>query len=176
MIMIYPILWILKNERQPKKAASALERFVFEPFHKYIGNKGKTPLLCLYIPLEALFNILMYIEGEIDAIDDSLIPWALEEGNLTFSSSIDNAMANFGRCGSSIGAEVCLLLSKFTRDQDSRRKLIEKGWGLVEKALELAEKCGRHQTCYFETKPVYDAIFERYQTYQTETNLSIDES
>lgn len=158
MIMIYPILWILKNERLPKKAASALERFIFEPFRLHFGDKGKTFSLVLFKPLNALFNILMYIEGELKAIDENLIPWALEEESCYISTSVDNSMSNFGRCGSSIGAEVCLLLSKHTKDQDIRKQLVEKGWKLAQIAMKTANHCGTHQTTYFETKPVYDEL------------------
>merc|ERR1712051_203146 len=101
MIMIYPVLWILKNENLPEKAALALEEYVFAPFQKYFGEEGKTFSLVLFKPLKALFTILMYMKVESKSFDKSLIKWALEEQSLIISSTVDNSMANFARCGSS---------------------------------------------------------------------------
>ena len=159
MIMIYPILWILQSEKMPQRALLALEQFVFEPFGLYFGEKGKSPLLVLYKPLKALFSNLMFMLGEIDSFDDDLIAWACQPDTLNFVNAIDNAMANYGRCGSSIGAEVCLLLSKHTHGQNTfRKQLIEKGWVLAQKAMKTATKIGLNQTCYFMTKDVYDEL------------------
>ncbi len=157
MIMMYPILWILKNEKMSGRALTAMEKFVFEPFRQHFGDKGKTPLLPLYKPLKELFTIAMYLDGALEGIEDSMISWALEsDAPLVLSGSFDLAMANFGRCGSSIAAEICLHIAKYTDDAAIRKQLMVKGWKYCQTALETAEKCGRHQTTYFETKPVYD--------------------
>jgi len=157
MIMMYPLLWILKNEKMAEKAVTAMEEFVFEPFRQHFGNKGKTPLLPLYKPIKALFTIAMYLEGQVEVIDESMISWALEPASpISVSKNFDTAMANFGRCGSSIGAEICLHLSKYTKSEDTRKELMAKGWKLCQTAMETANKCGSHQTTYFETKPIYD--------------------
>ncbi len=158
MVMIYPILWILKEEKRPKEAVSALEGFVFKPFDEHFGTKGKTFSLVLFKPLKALFTILMYMQGIIKKVEDSIMSWALEKDSMVISSSVDNSFANFARCGSSVCAEVCLLLSKYTTDGDVKKQLIEKGWGLAQIAMKTAEKCGSHQTAYFQTKPVYDEL------------------
>lgn len=161
IIMIYPILWILKNERMPQRAASSLDTFVFKPFDKYFGDKGKTFCLELYKPLHALFHILIVMEGQQDTaveVDPSLIPWALESKSLFISKSLDNGMANFGRCGNSIGAEICLLLSKLTTDEETKKKLVSKGWELAKIAIKTATEIGENQTVYLETKPVYDEL------------------
>ena len=157
MIMLYPILWIWKNERMPKKALCTLEQYVFEPFRIYFGDEGRTPLLCLFKPLTALFSILMFIEGAVEELDKTLISWALEN-NLSFSSSIDNAMSNFGQCGSAITAEICLLLSKHTDDQDDRKRLTEKGWELAQVTMEVVIKYGTNQTSYIQSKPIHDEL------------------
>lgn len=160
MILLYPILWVWKNERMPKKALSTLEQYVFEPFRMYFGAEGKTICLCLYKPLEVLFSILMYIEGEVEELDETLLSWALE-ADLSFSISMDNAMSNFALCCSTITAEICLLLSKHTNnDQVVRKRLIEKGWPLAQVAMETATKYGTHQSSYIMTKPIYDEIFQ----------------
>mmetsp|Transcript_20356 Transcript_20356/g.23384 ORF Transcript_20356/g.23384 Transcript_20356/m.23384 type:complete len:1580 (-) Transcript_20356:160-4899(-) len=158
MMMIYPVLWILKNERLPQRAASALEQFVFKPFHLHFGDGGKTFSLVMFAPLRTLFSILMYIEGDLESLDKTLIPLALEVDSLTISTTVDNSFANFARCGSSIGAEVCLLLSNYTDDNNIKKQLIEKGWKLVQIAMQTANKCGSHQTAYIETKPVHDKL------------------
>ena len=158
MIMIYPLIWILKNEILPKKAALILERFVFEPFRLHFGTEGKTFSLVMFKPLKALFDILIYLEGDVDVLDETLIPYALEDDSLIISTTVDNSFANFARCGSSIGAEVCLLLSDQTNHLCIRKRLIKKGWKLAEKAMKTATTCGDHQTTYKETQPVYDKL------------------
>ena len=158
MIMIYPVLWILKHENMYQNVASSLERYVFEPFCLYFGEDGKTFSLPLFKPLRALFHVLMFMNGEIDSFDESWIQFALDPNSLSFSTVVDNSMANFGRCGSSIGAEMCLLLSRQTDDPKISRQLVEKGWKLVQVAMKTATNCGAHQTTYFETKPVYDEL------------------
>ncbi len=159
MIMIYPTLWILKNEKMPRRALSALEKFVFEPFDNYFGDKGKTFSLVMFKPLRVLFEILIYLEGDqIQPIDDDYYTYALKPNSLEITPVVNNSMANFARCGSSIGAEICLLLSKSTKKKTQAEKLIERGWELAQKAMEIAETCGNHQTTYYETKPVYDEI------------------
>ena len=85
MIMIYPILWILKNEGMPKKALFALEKFVFQPFKEHFGDQGKTPLLVLYKPLKVLFTLAMYKQGEEKALDQSFFSWSLEPDSLVIS-------------------------------------------------------------------------------------------
>jgi tetratricopeptide (TPR) repeat protein len=159
LIMIYPTLWIFKNQNMPERSLSALKKFVFEPRHEIWGDKGKTPCLCMFQPLEILFSMLMHERGELDTIDFNYIPWALEEDTFRDLKSIDNSMAGFSRCASSVGAEVCLLLSKHTADdQTARNQLVLKGWNLIQVAMATAQKCGNHQTTYFETKPVYDEL------------------
>lgn len=158
MIMIYPVLWILKNEKMYGKALSTLERYVFEPFNEHFGKDGKTFSLPMFEPLKALFSILMYMEGEVESLDDTLIERALEPDSLFINAAVDNSMANFARSGSSISAEVCLLLSRLTSDDSVSKQLIEKGWKLAQIAMKLANSCGDHQTTYIETKPVYDEL------------------
>ena len=156
--MIYPILWILKNEKMSQKAASTLKHFVFEPFHKYFGVQGKTFTLELFKPLEALFGVLLFVEGDTKEMDHKLISWALQPHSLFISKGVDNAMANIGRCGSSVCAELCLLLSKLTEDRYIVKQLVEKGLKLAQIATKTANRCGIHQTTYFETKPVYEEL------------------
>lgn len=159
MIMIYPLIWILKSEKQYGKALAMLERFVFEPFDLHFGKDGRTFTTDLFKPLKALFNTLMFMEGEAELVQDNLIQWALDPLPFTFSTTVDNSMASFARCGSSIGAEVCLLLSKIEEDDLKIKKmLIENGWKLAQTAMETAISCGTHQTCYFEILPVYEEL------------------
>lgn len=165
MIMIYPILWILQSEKMPKRALLALEQYVFEPFRLYFGDKGKTPLMVIYKPLKVLFSIQMFTMGELESFDDSLIQWASQPDTLNFVNAIDNAMANYGRCASSIGAEVCLFLSKLTNDQNTfEKQLIEKGWMLAQKAMKTAMNCGVNQTTYFMTKSVHDELSSLFES------------
>jgi len=158
VVMIYPTLWILKEEKLPRKALLALDRFVFRPFDQHFGTKGKTFSLALFQPLKALFTALMYKQGMEKKIDDSIMSWALKDDSMIIGSNVDNSFANFGRCGSSVCAEVCLLLSEYTTDGDAKKQLIDKGWALAQSAMVTAEKCGRHQTTYFQTKPTYDKL------------------
>lgn len=160
MVMIYPTLWILKNENLFEKALVALEHFVFEPFEVHFGKDGKTPLLVLFKPLKVLFSILMFMDGTLDSLDETFITWSLEPDSLKFTNIVDTSMAAFARCGSSMGAEICLLLSKYTKNKDESvsKQLIEKGWKLAQIAMETANKCGANQTTYYETKPVYDEL------------------
>jgi tetratricopeptide (TPR) repeat protein len=158
MIMIYPLIWILKSAKEYRKVLSMLERFVFEPFDEYFGKDGRTFTTDLFKPLKALFNTLLFMEGEAELVEDNLKQWALDPLPFTFSTTLDNSMASFARCGSSIGAEVCLLLSKIEDDLEIKKMLIENGWKLAQTAMETAQSCGIHQTCYFEITPVYEEL------------------
>ncbi len=167
MIMIYPTLWVLKNQNMPERALDALEKFVFKPFDIYFGDKGKTFSLVMFKPLSTLFNILIYLKEEDKPLDKNYITYALQPNSLEITKVVNNSMANFARCGTSIGAEICLLLCKEVKDETISRQLIRKGWGLAEKAMEVAQSCGEHQTTYFETKPVYDELSLLVQNLQT---------
>ena len=164
MIMIYPALWVFKNENMPKRALNALERFVFDPFDRYFGEKGKTFSLVMFKPLKVLFTILIFNQGDGEPIDESYTTWALQPNSLEIPPAVNNSMANFARCGSSIGAEVCLLLSELTQDKSVSTQLLNKGWGLIQTAMEIAQKCGDHQTTYIEAKVVFDKISNLRQT------------
>lgn len=160
MIMIYPSIWILKNERMFKKVASYLEIYVFEPFKEHFGEDGKTFTLPLFKPLKTLFSALMFENGDTDKLDDRLIPLALEPDSFEISNSVDNSMASFGCSGSAICAEACLILSKHTDDQEIVKQLVTKGWNLVQKAIKASKNCGKHQTAYIDCKPVHDEILQ----------------
>lgn len=159
VIMIYPLLWIMKNEKMSKKAANAFKKFVTDPFYLHFGNDGKTATLPFFKPIKVLFTISMFLEGDLDHLDEKeLITWALEENSLRISKNLNNAMVGYGRCGASIGSEICLHLSKQTDDQGTKEKLLKKGWTLVNEAMET--DCGEHQTAFIDTKPIYDELCE----------------
>ena len=158
VILIYPLLWIMKNEKMSKKAADSFEKFVTDPFYLHYGNDGKTATLPFFKPIKVLFTISMFLEGDLDQLDKELITWALEEKSLRIAKTLNNAMVGYGRCGASIGSEICLLLSKQTDDQGAREKLVKKGWNLVKEAMDT--DCGEHQTAFIDTKPIYDELYE----------------
>ena len=156
--ILYPVLLILNNESLSKRAASVLERFVCEPFRLYSNEKENTFLIALLDPLKLLLSIRMYMQGELQKLDSDLISWALKADSLMCPILVDKLLAHYGRCVSSIGAEICLLLFKHTEDQSDRKHLVEKGWKLAQTSMKTAIKCGSHQTIYFETKPIYDEL------------------
>ncbi len=167
LLLIYPILWILKEERMSKKASLVLEEFVLEPSQRYSGGLARLIssqsflLASVYKPLGVLFNILMYLEGEVKSLDGDLLLWALDPDSFKFTESVDETLATNGRCASSVGAEICLLLVQNHHNLDKKKKkfLVEKGWGMAQKALKRAREFGYYETPYLQTKPVYDQLY-----------------
>jgi len=160
MIMIYPIFWIFKEEGMSKEAAAILEKFVIKPFREHFGEDGKTFCLIIYKPLQILFELSMYEEKTIDKIDDisHMIQW-FQDDKMEFPNAVvDGSMSSFGRCGTSVCAECCLLLSNHTEDEELRNELIEKAWKLAKIAMEAANNRGCHQTSYIQSKSVHDRI------------------
>lgn len=159
-IMMFPLLWILKNERMSKKAANAFDKYVIDPFYLHYGKNGKTFTLSLFKPIKVLLSISMFLEGHIKKLDANFFSWALEETSFPLNYSFNKSAASFGRCGASIGSEICLILSKQTDDVDMKIQLVRRGWDLVQEAMKIAVVCGEHQTAYIDTKPIYDELNE----------------
>eukprot|EP00551_Chaetoceros_affinis_P009847 CAMPEP_0203685194 /NCGR_PEP_ID=MMETSP0090-20130426/48420_1 /ASSEMBLY_ACC=CAM_ASM_001088 /TAXON_ID=426623 /ORGANISM="Chaetoceros affinis, Strain CCMP159" /LENGTH=1325 /DNA_ID=CAMNT_0050554381 /DNA_START=512 /DNA_END=4489 /DNA_ORIENTATION=- len=166
LLLIYPILWMLRNLRMSKQASSVLDEFVFHPIRRNSGGVARlmsafsSRLTPVHEPLRVLFDIMMYVEGETEVIDEGFLLWALESNSLRFTESIDETLSKYGRCASSVGAEICLLLVQNHWHLDKRKKklLVEKGCELADKALKRARKIGYYETPYLETKPVYDQL------------------
>jgi hypothetical protein len=155
-VMLYAVVWIMKDNRQVKQASMIWNRYVVEPFRRYFGEDGSTPCLPAFVPMEHVFNLTMYMEGAIDTYNEKAFEWALDESSLEVSPGIDVAMGNFARTVTSINAEVCLRLAKITNDERKKKILLQHG---VSQA-KIAKERSKLSHALAQLEPVYDEIIK----------------
>jgi hypothetical protein len=134
--MIYPLLWILKNDNRALEARDYFVRFVMDPFEEYFGDGRSTFCLPVFEPIMMVLTLAG--SREVDGVAGYL-EWALNEDNLRFGTVINGTLGSYGRCADSISAEICLLLAERTPTYKDQRFLIQTGISVVNEATSLAE-------------------------------------
>ena len=126
--MIYPLLWILKDNKRSSEARDHFMRFVIEPYEEYIGEGGSTLCFPVFAPIMMLLNLVL--DGDSKIVSQSM-EWALVEKNLRFGAFLNRTLGKYGRCADSISAEICLVLSQRTVDRNSQHYLIQTSLGIA---------------------------------------------
>ncbi len=160
IVTIYPAIWILKDNGRAEKAREIFLIYVKEPFKEHFGEDGTTPFLPAFKGLEALLDLVLYMEGKEDSFDQGYFDWALDMKNIEMKKAFDSSIGNFGRNSSSTNAEICLRLSKLTDDAEKKKKLVENGLKVAEQALSRCDGSDgpKLMTTYLQIKPVYDEL------------------
>lgn len=160
VVLLYPILWIWKDNKLAAEALSAFRKFILIAFHENFGEGATTPALAFFKPIEMLLDI--YINDLSKEIIQEYVAWLRENDTFTWvPGTINKSMLRFGRCANSIFAEIFLLLSERCDDEELRSEFIIEGLEHACIGLERAEgKNGspKHQSAYDQVKPVYDQL------------------
>lgn len=134
--MIYPLLWILKDDNRALEARDYFVRFVMEPFDEYFGDGRSTFCLPVFEPI--MMVLALAGSREVDGVAGYL-KWALNEENLRFGTVINSTLGAYGRCADSISAEICLLLAERTQNYDDQGYLIRTGIAIVNETRYLSK-------------------------------------
>ena len=163
MVILYPFLWILKDNGQAKLSLNLFIEFVKSPFDEFYGKDGSTPFLPSFKPIEVLLNTALFMENEYDYLEQSYFDWAMDIEKLKVHVKLDCACANFGRGIMSISAEACLKLAKLVGDPEKRTKMLQNGVILAELTKKGCDGSDGKPVNHFACKqiqPVLDEIHE----------------
>ena len=74
MLMIYSLIWPMKNRGEADRLRINLETFVIEPFYKFYGEGASTFCLPLYKLMQTLKDIIQF---SIMITNTPTVSWAL---------------------------------------------------------------------------------------------------
>jgi len=134
--MIYPLLWILKDNGYPLEARDHFIHFVVDAFDEHFGEGRSTASLALFDPIMMVLDLARKVPVEGF---DQYVEWALTEENLRFGFMMNCSLGNLGRCADCISAEICLLLAEQVESSTTKRQLLRSGLDLTNELLSLAE-------------------------------------
>lgn len=177
MCILYPIIWVLRMNKQYTRVHDLLFKYAFEPFDQYYGKDGFTPMKPTFKGLKVLLDIDLYLEGNIDKIDDEYYTWAMDMKNLVIKDQFEASCANFGRGPMTTHAEICLKLSSLESNVQKRRILLRNASQLACRSMEVVEgKDGgdRLYSAYCEIKPIYDKLKDLTDTDEHDAGLQKD--
>jgi tetratricopeptide (TPR) repeat protein len=139
MMMMYPVIWTLKENDFVTEAREHFTRIVVAAFDKYYGDGRSTFFLPLYDPILMLLDL-----AEGDKVNPEshgeYIEWALDEKNLRFGIVLNRSTGNLGRCADTITAEICYLLALQLDDGEDKRALVLSGLDIAMEMVSLREK------------------------------------
>jgi tetratricopeptide (TPR) repeat protein len=137
-LIVYPILWVLKDCGYPGEARNHFDHFVVTPFQTHYGEGASTSCLPIYDPILVLLDLAA---GDVDnEAFQAYLDWAADGNNLKFGSVMNNAMGHYGRCPDSISAEICLLLAQRMQPGEDKLHLIQAGLDVILEVVTLTQK------------------------------------
>lgn len=151
-VMLFPIIWVLKDNGMALRAKDSFETHVVNAFQEYFGDGAFTFFLPLYDPIVMLMDLYGNQDDEVEDFEVYL-SWGLCEDKLRFGEQLNNVMINFGRNMDSISAEICLLLAKRVNCASKKKKLIKAGLALGEEAVEMSRRL-KSYPCLRRTLPI----------------------
>lgn len=140
-MLVYPLLFVLKDAGFAGEAKQVFERVVIQPY----GNtcsRAKYPFLQKTIePLTMLLNLTSKQVSETDIEDIS--QWASDATHLMLGEEVNLCLGRMGRCGDSLSAELCLhLASRLPTTSDTRRTLVAYGSLVISNAITFNRRYG----------------------------------
>ena len=162
-VMVFPIIWILKDNGMVERSRKILEKFVQKPFDEYFGEDGSTPFLPAFKPFKILLEIASVMQGEMESFEDEYLDWAVDLTNMKMNSHTDAGVGFFGRGPMSASAETCLRLSKLTKDPKKKKKYLENCSELAQLTMSGCDGTGGsaiNYTALAQIKPVFDELQE----------------
>jgi tetratricopeptide (TPR) repeat protein len=167
MMMMYPVLWTLKDNGFATEARKHFTRIVVDAFDKYYGDGRSTFCLPLYDPILMLLNLAG--GGKVTPESHGeFIEWALNEQNLRFGTVLNCSTGNFGRCADSITAEICYLLALRLDDGEEKRALVLSGLDIAMEMVSLAKK-----KRMIHARSEVETIYQRLSTLALELGIEI---
>jgi hypothetical protein len=147
-MIMYPIMWVLKENGFALEAREYFEEFVCEAYTEFYGEGKSTFFLPLYDPVLMLLDLSGNDDTDPETMEDYL-DWALDVDNLGFGTLINSKTGELGRTADSIAAEICNLLAQQVEDEDDRATLIENGIEIASEDLEFTKenKMGLAEQC-----------------------------
>jgi tetratricopeptide (TPR) repeat protein len=135
-LLIYPVLWILKDNNFALDARDHFIRWVVEPFDEYFGDGRSTFCLPVYDPIMMVLDLAG--NPEVENLADYL-DWATTDDNLRYGTVINCALGSYGHFADAISAEICLLLANLTQVHDEKCYLIGNALEVLDEVISLAE-------------------------------------
>ena len=146
-------------------------------FDQYYGKDAFTPMKPTFKGLKVLLDIDLYLEGNLDKIDDEYYTWAMDMKNLVLNDQVEASCANFGRGPMTTHAEFSLKLSSLENNVQKRRVLLRNAFQLTYRSMEVVEgKDGgdRLYSAFCEIKPIYDKLKDFVDTDEYNDELNKD--
>jgi hypothetical protein len=134
--MIYPLLWILKDNGYALEARDDFIAIVVDAFDEYFGGGRSTFFLPLYDPIMMLLDLAG--SQDVEQFDD-YVEWATIEDNLRYGTVMNCSVGNMGQCADTISAEICFLIAERLKDGKQKRQLIRSGIDIANEVLSLTE-------------------------------------
>lgn len=163
-MMLYPILWIMKDNGLVAQASSAFSKYVVEAFERYSLEGASTPGSSFFEPIKILLDLCVNVPFT-ETIERYAV-WIQDRKNfLLVPQFMNRIMVRCGRCADSIFAEICLLLSKRIDDEKVRGTLILIGLKFASTALEWCKGDDvslQLHSAYDQIKPVYEKLLIEY--------------
>lgn len=119
-LIVYPVLWALKECGFALEAREAFGHIVCEAYEEYYGEGRST----FYLPLYEPILMLLDLSGNPSIDDETLeeyLDWAQDIDNLGFGVLINSKTGELGKTADSISAEICYLLSQRLPESDPIR-------------------------------------------------------
>lgn len=135
-MMIYPLLWILKENGYAQQARDHFSRSVVDAFTEYFGEGRSTSFLPVFDPIMTVLDLASGLKG---SAFNSYVEWGLNDDNLRFGTVLNCSLGNLGRCADAISAEICLLVAHHMSNGSQKRRLIRSGLDITNEVISLAE-------------------------------------
>lgn len=137
--VLFPVLWVLKENGFALEAREAFETFVCEAYTQHYGEGRSTFFLPLYDPILMLLDLSGDDNQDPEMLEE-YYEWALDIDNLGFGTLINSKTGELGRTADSIAAEICYILSQKTEDEEVSDTLIENGVEIAAEDIEFARE------------------------------------
>lgn len=134
--IIYPLLWIMKDNGYALEARDNFISLVVDPFDEYFGGGRSTFFLPVYDPIMMLLDLAG--SQDVEQFDD-YVEWAIIEDNLRYGTVMNCSFGNMAYCADTISAEICFLLAERLNDGEQKRRLISSGLDIANEILSLTE-------------------------------------
>lgn len=136
--MLYPVIWVMKNNGKALDARTAFAEFVVHSFATRLDDRGLTSDRPLHNPIMALLDMVA-TDCKTERLKE-YAEWAMVEQNGLFGSELNFVMGSAGRTADSITAEICLLLARHTSDNTDRSFFTCKGYEVARDVMELTRE------------------------------------
>jgi len=162
IMIILPVLWVLVDKGQARRAEETFRSLVYDKFYEFYGKDGSTTYFqYIYKPLNTLLRLAgdaqegEKLEPELYA---DYAEWVLSSDVGTFKQFDVTSMCNLGRDPYALISEICWWLAVNDDSNDKHRALLDKGMSQALKSKEATN--GKKGFEY--ARRIGEKIFERF--------------